>query len=85
MDDEAIEEVVDEADLIPAAPWYNTDTAAAALNFAANMAAAAAHHFQSLALLAAGQSQLDWAKNDKQELVDDMLSSLQKLGGEDDG
>ena len=85
MDDEDLEQELDEAAVISAAPWYNTDTTAAALNYAANMAAAAAHHFQSLALLAAGQSQLDWANNDKQELVDDMMSSLQKLSVEDDG
>lgn len=85
MDDEDLVEETDEAAVIPAAPWYNTDTAAAALNYAANMAAAAAHHFQSLAILAAGQSQLDWLNNDKQELVDDMMSSLQKLSVEDDG
>lgn len=71
---------------IPATPWHNSDTVAAAFTFASNMAAAASQHFAHLAYLAMGQSGHEWAENERASFEDDVTEFLSKLPeeGEDD-
>ena len=71
---------------IPATPWHNSDTVAAAFTFAANMAAAASQHFAHLAFLAMGQSAQEWVEADKAEFIEDMsqfLGGLPEEGSDD--
>lgn len=73
--------------IVPATPWHNSDTVAASFMFAANMAAAAAHHFQSLGMLAMGQAAHEWAENEKVEFIEDTIGTIRGLiedGGDGD-
>lgn len=86
--DDEVEMTVEEmsAEIIPATPWHNSDTVAASFMFAANMAAAASHHFQSLGMLALGQSAHEWAENDKVDFIEDTIGTIKGLveGGDGD-
>lgn len=68
-----------EAVEIPATPWHNSDTVAAAFTFAANMAAAASQHFAQLAYLAIGQSAQEWVETEKAEFIEDVTQFLGTL------
>lgn len=90
MDEDDIELIlteVDEVEEVPATPWHNSDTAATAFRFAADIASAAADHFIALSKLALGQSAQEWLDLDKQEFIDDSILTINKLpeGGESNG
>ncbi len=90
MDDDDIEMIlaeIDEVEEVPATPWHNSDTAATAFRFAADIASAAADHFTALSKLALGQSAQEWADLDKQEFIEDSIETIKQLpeGGEQDG
>lgn len=84
MEDEQVG--IEEELTVPAAPWHNSDTVAASFMFAANIAAAAAHHFQSLGYLAMGQAAHEWVENEKADFIEDTIGSiygLKETGGDD--
>lgn len=89
MDEDDIEilEEVDEVEEVPATPWHNSDTAAAAFRFAADIASAASDHFMALSKLALGQSAQEWDDMDKEEFIKDSIETIKKLpeGGDQDG
>jgi hypothetical protein len=90
VDDDDIEMIlaeIDEVEEVPATPWHNSDTAATAFRFAADIASAAADHFTALSKLALGQSAQEWADLDKQEFIEDSIETIKQLpeGGEQDG
>lgn len=70
---------IDESVVVPATPWFNSDTVATSMMFAAQMADAAAAHFHQLALLALGQSAHEWVKQDREEFADDLLKQIGSL------
>ena len=70
---------VEEAVVVEATPWFNSDTVATSMMFAAQMAQAAADHFQNLAFLALGQSAHEWVQKDREEFVDETASDIAKL------
>jgi len=72
---------VEEAVVVEATPWFNSDTVATSMMFAAQMAQAAADHFQNLAFLALGQSAHEWVQKDREEFVDETASDIAKLLG----
>ena len=72
-------ETVEEAVVVEATPWFNSDTVATSMMFAAQMAQAAADHFQNLAFLALGQSAHEWVQKDREEFVDETASDIAKL------
>lgn len=80
-------ETVEEAVVVEATPWFNSDTVATSMMFASQMAQAAADHFQNLAFLALGQSAHEWVQKDREEFVDETASDIAKLLGvrEQDG
>lgn len=87
MDDEDFEilDIDSEyTDIIPATPWHNSDTVAASFMFASNIAAAASEHFRMLGMLAIGQSAHEWVERDKEEFIEDSLTTIKNLpeGGE---
>ncbi len=89
MDEDDIEMIfadIEEPEEIPATPWHNSDTAAAAFRFAADLASAAAQHFETLSKLALGQSAQEWLERDKQEFIEDSIDTIKNLpeGGEQD-
>ena len=81
MDDDDDYEIVeiDESVVVGPTPWFNSDTVAASMMFAAQMAAASAQHFQQLALLAMGQSAHEWVKQDREEFAEDLLKGIGSL------
>ena len=88
MSEDDVPEVTDSNEvLVDATPWYNSDTVAASMLFAANLAQAAAAHFQNIAMLAMGQSAHEWVVNDRNEFADEVVNDLNKLpeGGGVDG
>jgi hypothetical protein len=89
VDEDDIEMIfseIDEVEEVPATPWHNSDTAAAAFRFAADLATAAAQHFETLSKLALGQSAQEWLERDKQEFIEDSIDTIKNLpeGGEQD-
>jgi hypothetical protein len=76
---EQVEEATEDVFVIDAVPWHNGDTAAAMFQFAANQSLAAAALFQNMALLAIGQSTHEWHQDDREEFVEDAVSTIQKL------
>jgi len=85
VDDDDIQ-AQDETDIavIEPTPWFNSDTVATSMMFAANLAQAAAAHFQNLALLAIGQSAHEWVLADRADFVDGTQSDIDKLLGKEE-
>ena len=77
--DTELEVEVEQAVVVEATPWFNSDTVATSMMFASQMAQAAAEHFQNLALLALGQSAHEWVRQDREEFVDETASDIAKL------
>lgn len=78
-DDERETEVIEEVVAIEPVPWHNSDTAAAAFMFAAQMAEATSVHFRNLAMLAMGQSVHEWHTEDREEFVDETIADISRL------
>lgn len=78
-DNEIIEIVEDEPVVVEATPWFNSDTVATSMVFAAQMAQAAADHFQNLAMLALGQSAHEWVQADREEFAEETSADIAKL------
>ena len=78
-EDYETEIAVEEAVVVEATPWFNSDTVATSMMFASQMAQAAADHFQNLALLALGQSAHEWVQQDREEFVDETASDIARL------
>lgn len=74
---EAVE--VEQAVVVEATPWFNSDTVATSMMFAAEMAQAAATHFHNLAMLALGQSAHEWVQRDREEFADETSADIAKL------
>jgi len=70
---------ITESVVVEATPWFNSDTVATSMLFAAQMAQATADHFHSLALLALGQSAHEWASKDQEEMADDLMKQIGSL------
>ena len=70
---------VEQAVVVEATPWFNSDTVATSMMFASQMAQAAADHFQNLAFLALGQSAHEWVQKDREEFVDETASDIARL------
>ena len=78
-EDDEITEVIEEVVAIEPTPWFNSDTVATSMMYAADMARAAANHFQNLALLALGQSAHEWVLADRDEFAAETASDILKL------
>ena len=72
-------ELVDEAVVVEATPWFNSDTVATSMLFASQMAQAAADHFQNLAFLALGQSAHEWVRQDREEFAEETATDISRL------
>jgi len=85
--DTELEVEVEQAVVVEATPWFNSDTVATSMMFASQVAQAAADHFQNLAFLALGQSAHEWVRADREEFVDETASDISRLLGvrEQDG
>ena len=70
---------VEQAVVVEATPWFNSDTVATSMMFASQMAQAAADHFQNLAMLALGQSAHEWVRQDREEFADETASDIARL------
>ncbi len=70
---------VEQAVVVEATPWFNSDTVATSMVFASQMAQAAADHFQNLALLALGQSAHEWVQADREEFADETATDIARL------
>jgi hypothetical protein len=80
VEDEDFETVeVEQAVVVEATPWFNSDTVATSMMFASQMAQAAAEHFQNLALLALGQSAHEWVQVDREEFADETAADISRL------
>ena len=80
MEDEDFETVeVEQAVVVEATPWFNSDTVATSMMFASQMAQAAAEHFQNLALLALGQSAHEWVQVDREEFAEETAADISRL------
>ena len=80
MEDEDFETVeVEQAVVVEATPWFNSDTVATSMVFAAQMAQAAADHFQNLAFLALGQSAHEWVQVDREEFAEETATDISKI------
>ena len=80
MEDEDFETVeVEQAVVVEATPWFNSDTVATSMVFAAQMAQAAADHFQNLAFLALGQSAHEWVQVDREEFAEETAADISKI------
>lgn len=78
-DDEIIEIIEEQPVVVEATPWFNSDTVATSMLFAAQMAQAAADHFQNLAMLALGQSAHEWVQADREEFAEETSADIAKL------
>jgi hypothetical protein len=65
--------------VVEATPWFNSDTVATSMVFAAQMAQAAADHFQNLAFLALGQSAHEWVQVDREEFAEETAADISKI------
>jgi hypothetical protein len=73
-------EIIDEQPVVvEATPWFNSDTVATSMVFAAQMAQAAADHFQNLAFLALGQSAHEWVQVDREEFAEETAADISKI------
>jgi hypothetical protein len=80
VEDEDFETVeVEQAVVVEATPWFNSDTVATSMLFASQMAQAAADHFQNLAMLALGQSAHEWVQADREEFAEETSADIAKL------
>jgi hypothetical protein len=80
VEDEDFETVeVEQAVVVEATPWFNSDTVATSMMFASQMAQAAAEHFQNLALLALGQSAHEWVQVDREEFAEVTAADISKI------
>jgi hypothetical protein len=80
VEDEDFETVeVEQAVVVEATPWFNSDTVATSMVFAAQMAQAAADHFQNLAFLALGQSAHEWVQVDREEFAEETATDISKI------
>jgi hypothetical protein len=80
VEDEDFETVeVEQAVVVEATPWFNSDTVATSMMFASQMAQAAAEHFQNLALLALGQSAHEWVQVDREEFAEETAADISKI------
>jgi hypothetical protein len=80
VEDEDFETVeVEQAVVVEATPWFNSDTVATSMMFASQMAQAAAEHFQNLALLALGQSAHEWVQVDREEFAEETAADISRL------
>jgi hypothetical protein len=70
---------VEQAVVVEATPWFNSDTVATSMMFASQMAQAAAEHFQNLALLALGQSAHEWVQVDREEFAEETAADISRL------
>lgn len=77
--DTELEVEVEQAVVVEATPWFNSDTVATSMMFASQVAQAAADHFQNLAFLALGQSAHEWVQKDREEFADETASDIAKL------
>ena len=78
-DDEIIEIIDEQPVVVEATPWFNSDTVATSMVFAAQMAQAAADHFQNLAFLALGQSAHEWVQVDREEFAEETAADISKI------
>ena len=78
-DDEIIEIIEEQPVVVEATPWFNSDTVATSMMFAAQMAQAAADHFQNLAFLALGQSAHEWVQVDREEFAEETAADISKI------
>ena len=78
-DDEIIEIIEEQPVVVEATPWFNSDTVATSMVFAAQMAQAAADHFQNLAFLALGQSAHEWVQRDREEFAEETAADISRL------
>lgn len=79
-EDDVIETVIEAEDsAVDPTPWHNSDTVSASFTFAAQIARAAADHFDNLSLLAMGQAAHEWAKDDKEEFIEESLTTIHNL------
>ena len=78
-DDEIIEIIEEQPVVVEATPWFNSDTVATSMMFAAQMAQAAADHFQNLAFLALGQSAHEWVQKDREEFAEEIADDISKI------
>jgi hypothetical protein len=78
-DDEIIEIIEEQPVVVEATPWFNSDTVATSMVFAAQMAQAAADHFQNLAFLALGQSAHEWVQKDREEFAEETAADISRL------
>lgn len=80
MDEDDFDDIeITESVAVEATPWFNSDTVATSMVFAAQLAQAAADHFQNLALLALGQSAHEWASEDREEMAEDLMKQIGSL------
>ncbi len=80
MDEDNEFEIIDEQPVVvEATPWFNSDTVATSMVFAAQMAQAAADHFQNLAFLALGQSAHEWVQVDREEFAEETAADISKI------
>ena len=80
MDEDDEFEIIDEQPVVvEATPWFNSDTVATSMVFAAQMAQAAADHFQNLAFLALGQSAHEWVRADREEFAEETAADISRL------
>lgn len=78
-DDEIIEVIEEQPVVVEPTPWFNSDTVATSLAFAAQMAEATAEHFHNLAMLALGQSAHEWVLADRAEFVEETTGDISKI------
>jgi len=83
--DLVIEEEDDEAEIVTASPWTNSDTTAAVFMFASNIATAATDFFKSMNHLALAQAGVDWKEIDKAEFMVDADTIIKKLTEDENG
>ncbi len=80
MDEDNEFEIIDvQPVVVEATPWFNSDTVATSMVFAAQMAQAAADHFQNLAFLALGQSAHEWVQVDREEFAEETAADISKI------
>ncbi len=80
MENEDFEiEEIEQAVVVEATPWFNSDTVATSMMFASQMAQAAAEHFHNLAMLALGQSAHEWVQVDREEFAEETAADISRL------
>jgi hypothetical protein len=72
-------EEIEQAVVVEATPWFNSDTVATSMMFASSMAQAAAEHFHNLAMLALGQSAHEWVQVDREEFAEETAADISRL------